>query len=414
MTHEWSDGVLARVVRESASDESQAIHWITLDGPVDAVWVENLNTVLDDNKKLCLPSGEIIKFHSRMAMVFEVADLLEASPATVSRCGMVYLTPEKLGWQVQTKPWIQALPPSLRAQWRGGLLASLIGSLVPPALEWLFETEGLDRLAHPGVSANWLVRSFLNLLEAMLLKGHTRATLAEKEQGERDKQEAKEAAQRLGAQNIGQARGGVAAATLAALQRGPDNKGKKHEMAEVVNLFLMAAAWGFGALLSSSESQRELSDLLTHQASEQHEIAELMTDGYALAPPGMSLHDHYLDSTTGAWSKWSDRLLQRTNGAIEGGSFENQVHDEGDDVSHSDSVLIPTEDTLRFTYLIDQLTRRSMPVCLLGGTGSGKSSVVKEYLSNLKQEEWEMGQLVLSATTSATSVQEFLESKLEK
>jgi dynein heavy chain len=90
------------------------------------------------------------------------------------------------------------------------------------------------------------------------------------------------------------------------------------------------------------------------------------------------------------------------------------VHDEGDDVSHSDSVLIPTEDTLRFTYLIDQLTRRSMPVCLLGGTGSGKSSVVKEYLSNLKQEEWEMGQLVLSATTSATSVQEFLESKLEK
>lgn len=181
MTHEWSDGVLARVVRESASDESQATHWITLDGPVDAVWVENLNTVLDDNKKLCLPSGEIIKFHSRMAMVFEVADLLEASPATVSRCGMVYLTPEKLGWQVQTKPWIQALPPSLRAQWRGGLLASLIESLVPPTLEWLFETEGLDRLAHPGVSANWLVRSFLNLLEAMLLKGHTRATLAEKE-----------------------------------------------------------------------------------------------------------------------------------------------------------------------------------------------------------------------------------------
>ena len=185
-------------------------------------------------------------------------------------------------------------------------------------------------------------------------------------------------------------------------------------MAEVVNLFLMAAAWGFGALLSSSESQRELSDLLTHQASEQHEIAELMTDGYALAPPGMSLHDHYLDLTTGAWSKWSDRLLQRTNGAMEGGSSENQVRDEGDDVSHSDSVLIPTEDTLRFTYLIDQLTRRSMPVCLLGGTGSGKSSVVKEYLSNLKQEEWEMGQLVLSATTSATSVQEFLESKLEK
>ena len=99
ISQDWTDGVLASKVKDAANDYENT-RWILLDGPVDALWIENLNTVLDDNKKLCLSSGEIIKFTPKMTMLFEVDDLSEASPATVSRCGMVYMEPDRIGCRI--------------------------------------------------------------------------------------------------------------------------------------------------------------------------------------------------------------------------------------------------------------------------------------------------------------------------
>ena len=67
-----------------------------------------MNTVLDDNMMLCLANGQRIKLRNQMRMLFEVQDLRVASPATVSRCGMVYLMYENLGWRPYVQSWIES------------------------------------------------------------------------------------------------------------------------------------------------------------------------------------------------------------------------------------------------------------------------------------------------------------------
>lgn len=73
-------------------------------------------TVLDDNCTLCLPNGERIKLNpTTMRMVFEVSDLSAASPATVSRCGMVFIAQDQLGWRPAVQTWLETALPQVRS-----------------------------------------------------------------------------------------------------------------------------------------------------------------------------------------------------------------------------------------------------------------------------------------------------------
>ncbi|XP_031208338.1 dynein heavy chain 2, axonemal isoform X2 [Mastomys coucha] len=109
-TNEWTDGILSSVMRAACADEKPDEKWILFDGPVDTLWIESMNSVMDDNKVLTLINGERIAMPEQVSLLFEVENLAVASPATVSRCGMVYTDYVDLGWKPYVQSWLDKRP----------------------------------------------------------------------------------------------------------------------------------------------------------------------------------------------------------------------------------------------------------------------------------------------------------------
>lgn len=111
VTRDWTDGILSKLFRELNEPlppgKENEVRWILYDGDVDALWVENMNSVMDDNRLLTLPNSERIRLQAHCCMIMETFDLQYASPATISRCGMVWVDPKNLGYTPYYERWVR-------------------------------------------------------------------------------------------------------------------------------------------------------------------------------------------------------------------------------------------------------------------------------------------------------------------
>uniref|UniRef100_A0A2K5C563 Dynein axonemal heavy chain 12 n=1 Tax=Aotus nancymaae TaxID=37293 RepID=A0A2K5C563_AOTNA len=336
VSHEWTDGIVANTFREFALSETPDRKWVVFDGPIDTLWIESMNTVLDDNKKLCLMSGEIIQMSPQMSLIFETMDLSQASPATVSRCGMIYLEPSQLGWEPLVSSWLNSLKGPLSEPEHQALLRGLFAWLIPPSLK---HRKKKCKELIPTSNSNVVV-SLTRLFEVLLC-------------------------------NVVE-----------------DDPSSKHIRVWIMVCFILHVE---GLCVLFDYTKLSVSYLI-HVVIDQAFFIKW-------AFPFTDRVWHWLKNR-GRWLHWNE-LIKNTNL----GDKQTKIHD----------IIVPTMDTIRYTFLMDLSITYAKPLLFVGPTGTGKSVYVKDKLMNhLEKDRYFPFYVNFSARTSANQVQNIIMARLDK
>ena len=335
MTGEWFDGLVPNLVRRAKADKSGNRHWILFDGPVDAVWIENMNTVLDDNKTLCLANSERIKMPDGLHMMFEVQDLSQASPATVSRCGMVFMEQVHIGSDALIMAWMEqvcrkVIPVNAEYCYR------LIEKFVSPIIEFI-DKNGKEKVK---ISKGHRISTFLNMMTSLLQK-----------------------------------------------ERGVDDS--RNDVYELINInFCFACVWALAGNIHDEGRQQVNDFLMKHLSTLLGSI-----------PADASAFDVVVNNTSSTLVLWESIMP----------SFAYST-----ELPYFD-LVVPTEDTTKYTYLLEALSMSGFNTLFLGETGIGKSIIVQNFLDAKVQEDAIASCTInYSAQTTPANIREIFETRLEK
>lgn len=247
-----------------------------------------MNTVLDDNKKLCLTSGEVVLMSNEMSMIFEVMDLAQASPATVSRCGMIFMEARSLGWDSIAKSWIKTCNKEWCGEGNDDVIMEFLHWLIPPSLE--FVCKKCVQLLKPGDINT--VRTTLRMFQILMDE---------------------------------------------AIEGAPQEEYQKY----LVNWFQVsmthAVSWGVGGILDIESRDKfdvYLRDLIKGNI-EGHSIPiKFGNIDISLPSEGLIIDYFYVYKQKGAWKYWPE-VVRRLE--IEDGPM---------------GILVPTIDTVRYTQML--------------------------------------------------------------
>ncbi|XP_052738057.1 cytoplasmic dynein 2 heavy chain 1 isoform X2 [Bicyclus anynana] len=158
-TRQWTDGVMSTVALQAANQPDDVWSWVVCDGDIEPEWVEALNSVLDDNRLLTLPSGWRVQFARNVNFLFETHSLEHASPATISRMGIILLSDESHCAEEILENWIQKTEFDNES---AKLSMPLLNQTVKKCIQWLDKHKSDVVVKHCCMS---LVRQILTQFE---------------------------------------------------------------------------------------------------------------------------------------------------------------------------------------------------------------------------------------------------------
>ncbi|XP_072503821.1 dynein axonemal heavy chain 14 [Notamacropus eugenii] len=377
--------------------------WIVFDGPVDTIWIENLNTVLDDNKTLCLANSERIILTDSIRMIFEVDNLSQASPATITRCAMVYVDPADLGWEPYVKTWLvkvsKLLPPhgieNLERMFKKSVEEGLLflrknNSMQPFSVHEIPILMNLCKILDAYFSFMEKNGVFGKSTEPTLMAGPSltskygfkfRRPKAEKikrqtQEDEEDKEESKWF-----------------------LQRNPE---KLCLMLD--KIFVFAFTWAFGGILKREDEHED--DILYGSGHGFAALRKITYDfdnlvhelfegdppyGIRLPAGERSMFGYFVDLQNCDFIPWSN-LIPSSDTLIHARSLRSGSQTSLDNIIKYGEHIefnhhFATRDTISFSFLMSLFIKNKYPILIAGESGVGKTAVINQMLEKLQGPE---------------------------
>ncbi|KAM8794253.1 dynein axonemal heavy chain 2 [Eudromia elegans] len=356
-TGDWQDGVLAGLLRDACADERPEATWLVLDGPVAPLWMDALHPALDECRVLPLGSGERITLPAQVSLLLEVEELAGASPAAVSRCGVIYVPYG--GWQPHVHAWL-----STRPQAEAETLQRLFDKFLEPLLAFK-EASCHEPVA---LSPHGAVTSLCDLLGAL-------ATPPD---------------------------GAVPSSSDPAL---------------LELLFLFSLVWAVGGAVDEGGRKRLDAWLREMDASFPSKVTGTRAGDSGVAargtagrphrdaasspapPPQDTVYDYYVDPKKKGWAPFEELLPPAWRYLPDVPFYE---------------VLVPTVDTARYQHVARALLAAGSPVLLVGPPGAGKTALAHGLLQGLEDTHWATLSISLSAQSSARALRAALRSRVER